>query len=131
MLAVEPLGLGRADEELRSVGPGTSVGHGQNSRSGVLLDEVLIGELGAVDRLASGAVSGGEVTSLAHEPWDHSVEGGALVVQGLAAAASALLSGAESPEVLGGAGGGVGEELHDDAAGRLASDRHVEEDLRV
>ena len=118
-------------EELRSISSGTGVGHGQDSGSGVLLVEVLVRELGAVDRLASGAVSGGEITSLAHETRDHAVEGGSLVVEGLAGAAGALLAGAESPEVLRGAGGGVGEELHHDSAGRLASDRHVKENLRV
>ncbi|KAB2629342.1 glutamate receptor 3.7-like [Pyrus ussuriensis x Pyrus communis] len=41
-LAIEPLGLGSTDEELRFVGSGTSVGHRQNSGSGVLLDEVLV-----------------------------------------------------------------------------------------
>lgn len=40
----------------------------------MLLDEVLVGELGAVDGLASGAVGGGEVTVLAHEVWDDAVE---------------------------------------------------------
>ena len=46
-------------------------------------------------------------------------------------AADALLIGAKSLEVLGGAGNHVGVELHDDTTGRLAVDGHVEEDLRV
>ena len=33
----------------------------------MLLDEVLISELGAVDRLTSRGVPGGEVSSLAHD----------------------------------------------------------------
>jgi len=131
VLSVEPLGLGGADEELRSIGSRSGIGHGEDSGAGVLLSEVLVGELGAVDRLASGAVSGGEVASLAHEPRDHAVERRSLVVERLAGAASALLAGAESPEVLGRAGNHIGVELHDDAAGRLAADGHVEEDLRV
>ena len=49
------------------------------------LDEVLIGELGAVDRFSTSAVTGGEVTSLEHEVWDHSVEYTALVVKWLLA----------------------------------------------
>ena len=47
-------------------------------------------------------VAAGEVTTLKHELGDDTVEAGALVVEGLAGAASALLAGAESAEVLGG-----------------------------
>uniref|UniRef100_A0A7N2KSZ9 Uncharacterized protein n=1 Tax=Quercus lobata TaxID=97700 RepID=A0A7N2KSZ9_QUELO len=74
VLSVDPLGLGGVDEELRYVGSETGIGHGEDSRAGVLLHEVLIDELGAIDRLASGAISGSEVASLAHEPRDHVVE---------------------------------------------------------
>jgi hypothetical protein len=87
----------------------------------VLELEVLVLELLAVDGLATGAldrvsavcfvsvdggkalgthVAGGEVTTLEHELGDDAVEGSALEVKGLAAAALALLSGAESAEVL-------------------------------
>merc|ERR1719309_741932 len=48
VLAVQPRGLGGAEEELASVGVGAGVGHGENSGSGVLLGEVFIGELVAV-----------------------------------------------------------------------------------
>jgi len=131
VLTVEPLGLGRANEELRSVGVRTGVGHGQDSRTGVLPHEVLIGEFSAVDRLATGAVSGGEVATLAHEAGDDSVEGRALVVEGLTGLSDPLLAGAECTEVLGGLRNDVGEELHHDPAGGLATDGHVEEHLRV
>ena len=47
-------------------------------------------------------VAAGEVTTLEHELGDDAVEAGALVVEGLAALASALLAGAESAEVLSG-----------------------------
>jgi len=97
----------------------------------VLLDEVFVRKLRAVNGLTSGAVSGGEVSALAHEVGDDAVERGSLVVEGLAAAAYSLLAGAEGAEVLGCAGSGVREELHDYAACGLASDGHVEEDLRV
>lgn len=131
VLAVEPLSLRGTDEELRSIGPWTSIGHGEDSRTGVLFDEVLVGELGSVDGFASGAVAGGEVTSLAHEPWDHTVEAGSLEVERLAGATDSLLAGAECTEVLGGAGSDVSEELHHDPAGGLAADRHVEENFGV
>ena len=93
VLSVEPGGLGGADEELGSVGVGTSVGHGQDSGGIVLELEVLILELVAVDGLASSSVVVGEVTALAHEVGDDPVEDTALV-------AESLLSSAESTEVL-------------------------------
>ena len=57
----------------------TSIGHGEEERHGVLVLEVLVGELCAVDALATGSVVVGEVASLQHEAWDHAVEAGALV----------------------------------------------------
>ena len=57
VLAVQPRGLGSAEEELASVGVGAGVGHGENARSGVLLDEVFVGKLVAVDGFATGAVA--------------------------------------------------------------------------
>jgi len=123
VLAIEPVGLDGAQEELGSVGARTSVGHGEDSRTSVLQLEVLVLELGAVDGLASGAVAGGEVTSLAHEVGDHTVEGGALE-------AEPLLAGAESTEVLGSLWDNIGPEGHLDATGWSAADGHVEEYFR-
>jgi len=80
----------------------------------VLEDEVLVGKLVAVDGLATGAVVVGEVTALAHEVGDDTVERAALV-------AKALLAGAEGTEVLGGLGDDVSTELHDDAASLSAA----------
>jgi len=74
VLAIQPRGLGGAKEELASVGVGSSVGHGKDTGAGVLLDEVFIGELVAVDRLAPGAVAPGEVAALAHESGNNTVE---------------------------------------------------------
>ena len=78
----------------------------------MLLLEVLVGELLAVDGLATGAVAAGEVTALEHELGDDAVESGALV-------AEALLAGAESSEVLGRLGDNVVVEKEVDAAGLL------------
>lgn len=79
---------------------GAGVGHGQQTRAGVLDLEVLIGELLAVDGLATSAVATGEVTTLEHELGDDTVEGRATV-------AEALGVGAELLEVLGGLGDDV------------------------
>lgn len=73
--------------------------------------EVLVGELLSVDGLATSSISLGEVTSLAHELGDDSVELAALEVEGLAGLAGSLLTSAESSEVLGGLGDYIGVEL--------------------
>ena len=85
----------------------------------MLQTEVLVLELVAVDGLAPGAVAGSEVSSLAHEVGDDAVEGGALV-------AEALLSGAESTEVLAGLGSHVRPELHDQPPQGLGVGGHLE-----
>lgn len=110
MVTVEPLGLhldvriqkhdNRGNEELRAVGVLSGVRHRQNTRSGVLQLEVLVGELLAVDGLAAGSVAVGEVSSLNHEVGNNAVEDGALVVEGLSRLADSLLSGAQRTEVL-------------------------------
>ncbi len=90
--------------------------------------EVLVLEFLAVDALATGAVAGGEITALDHELLDDAVEDAALVAQGLAGLAEALLAGAETAEVLGRLGHDVIVQLEGDAAGSLLADRDVEED---
>ena len=72
-----------AEEELRSVSVGTSVGHGEDTGTVVLVDEVLIGEFSSVDGLTTGTVSDGEVATLGHESGNDSVEGAVLEVEGL------------------------------------------------
>ena len=127
VLVVQPGGLDSADEELRSVGAGASVGHGQNTGAGVLLTEVLVLEFGAVDGLTASSVTAGEVTTLDHELGDDPVEGRALVVEGLAGATGTLLTSAQAPEVLGGLGDNVVVQLHDHTALGLATNGDVEE----
>jgi len=56
VLAVEPGRLGGADEELGSVGVGSTVGHRQNPGLGVLQAEVFVSEGLAVDGLAAAPV---------------------------------------------------------------------------
>jgi len=64
VLSVEMRCFNSRDEELRSVGVGTSIRHGQKIRSVVLEREVLVIKAGSVDRLAACAVAVCEVTSL-------------------------------------------------------------------
>lgn len=64
VLTVQPVGGSEGDEELRAVGVGTSVGHGEKVGLGVSADEGLILELGTVDGFATSTVSGSEVATL-------------------------------------------------------------------
>lgn len=57
VLAVKPRGDDGCDEELRSVGVGSGVGHGEEERPVVSELEVLVVEFVAVDRLAKCSVS--------------------------------------------------------------------------
>lgn len=93
VLAIEPGSLDGSDEELRAVSVGAGVGHGQETRTSVLVDKVLVGKLLAIDGFATSAIAAREVTSLKHKLRDYTVETGSLV-------AEALLAGAEGTEVL-------------------------------
>ena len=123
VLAIEPLGLGEAHEELRAVGVGASVGHREDTHAVVLLLEVFVCELGAVDGFSASAVASCEIAALAHEAGNDAVEAAAFETE-------ALFTSAESAEVLGGLGGLV-EEIHGDASCILAIDLDVEKDCSV
>ena len=129
VLAIEPWAWDGGDEELGAVGVWTSVGHGEHAWDLVLLLEAFVGELHAVDGLATSAVAPGEVTTLDHEVWDDTMELAALVVEWLAGLAHALLTSAEAAEVLSGLWDDVAEKLKDDPADLLASDTDIEENL--
>jgi hypothetical protein len=64
----------------------------------VLEGEVLVIELGAVDRLSACAIAGREVTTLNHELLDDTVEAWALVGEFMPRLAFALLTGTEGTE---------------------------------
>lgn len=85
MLTVQPGGDNGGDEELGTVGVGSSVGHGEEEGAIVLKLEVLVVELVSVDGDSSSSVVVGEVTSLEHKVRDDTVEDGSLVAQGLGA----------------------------------------------
>jgi len=109
VLAIEPACDFRGDEELRAVSVWSGIGHREKSYFGVLAGEVLIGKLLTVDRLATGAVTAGEITTLKHESWDYAVEGRSSVSE-------TLLASAESTEVLGSLGNDIIVEVEYDAA---------------
>lgn len=74
VLAVEPRGGDGGDKKLGPVGVASGVGHREKAWAGVFYLEVLIGECGAVDRLAACAVVVSEVAALQHEVRDDPVE---------------------------------------------------------
>ena len=124
MLSIEPWAWDGAQKELGTVGVGSGVGHGQDSGTGVSELEVLIGELVSIDGLSSGSVVVGEVTSLAHEIGDDTVEAGSLVSE-------SLLAGAQSTEVLGGLGNNIGSQLHGDSSSGLSANGDIKVNLRI
>ena len=70
----------------------------------MLQGEVLVLKFVSVDGFASGTVASSEVTTLAHEVGDDTMEGGSLVT-------ISLLSGAKSTEILGSLGSNVISQL--------------------
>jgi len=116
--AVQVGSLRGANEELRAVSVGASVGHGQDAGALVLEGEVLVGELGAVDGLAASTIAFGEVAALDHKVLDDAMELAALV-------AEAGGPFAKLPKVVGGLGHIVAVEANRDTAGRLATDLDV------
>lgn len=122
VLTIEPRSDNGGDEELGTVGVGTSVSHGEKTDLVVVLLEVLIGESSTVDRFATSTVVVGEVTTLEHELGDNTVERRTLVTK-------ALLASAESAEVLSSLGNNVVVELELNATKRLAVSSNVEKDL--
>ena len=73
-LLVAPVGLDRAEEELRAVGVGAGVGHREDAGALVLELEVLVLELVAVDGLPARSVLVRKIPSLAHEARNDSVK---------------------------------------------------------
>src|SRR5665213_2071130 len=116
VFAGEPAGVGDRDEELRTVGVGAGVGHGE--LAGFL--EVLGGGLGFVRELVAGAAHAGAfgVAALDHEVGDDAVEDGAVVeLVALLAAAGPFLCALGEGDEVGDRFRGFGvEELADDGA---------------
>ena len=70
----------------------------------MLQGKVLILELVSINRLSTGSIVVGEISTLAHEVGDDPVEGGSLV-------SKSLLSSAQSTEVLGSLRDNISTEL--------------------
>ncbi len=134
VLAVEPVSSGSADEELRSVSVGSCIRHRQRSRAEVhagTTAEALIGETVPVNGLTASAITTGEVTTLAHELRDHTVERRILEPERLARSADTLVANTQGTEVLRGLRNDIGEQLHGDSARGLTADGDVEVRLGI
>ncbi|EPQ10739.1 hypothetical protein D623_10022347 [Myotis brandtii] len=93
MPAPQPLSLDSADEKLGTVCVRSSICHGQDARTCMFQDEVLILKFLPVDGLAACAMMACEVTSLAHKSRNNSVKAGALITK-------SFLPSAQSTEVF-------------------------------
>lgn len=130
VLSIEMREGGEAEEELRSVGVRASVSHGEDSRSSVLVDEVLIVEFVSVDGLSTSSVSASEISTLSHESGDNSVVLASLEVEGFSLSSNTLFSSAESTEVLR-CDRGIVVEINSDSSSVLATNGDVEVYLSV
>ena len=129
VLGVEKVAFGAGDEELTAVGVLARVGHGQQAGPGVLQAEVLVGEVGSVDAHGARAVAIDEIPALDHEVFDDAMELGVFEAGGHAVPPE--FAGTQLPEVLGGSGHHVGEQLHFHATDFRVTDGDVEKHHRV
>jgi hypothetical protein len=91
----------KANEELASIGVGSSIGHRKNTRPGMFSSESLVVKPFSIDGFTTGAIVVGKVTTLSHEARNDSVELGVFVGEFTARLASdAFFSSAEGAEVL-------------------------------
>ena len=74
MFAIKPACFGTGDKELTTICIWTCICHGKNTRFSVFQCKVLIIKSCTIDGPSTSAIVVGEVTSLAHEVWNHSME---------------------------------------------------------
>ncbi|KAH3662033.1 hypothetical protein OGAPHI_006214 [Ogataea philodendri] len=81
VFSVKPWSFDGGDEELRSVGVSTGIGHRQVTWAFVFELEVLVLKLGTVNRFATSSISSCEISALDHEILNDSVEFGTFVAE--------------------------------------------------
>mmetsp|Transcript_38696 Transcript_38696/g.71933 ORF Transcript_38696/g.71933 Transcript_38696/m.71933 type:complete len:250 (-) Transcript_38696:329-1078(-) len=133
MLAIQVSTRCQRNEKLRAVGVLPCVGH--REKTGGLVRDVavrpLVLKLLPIDRLATCSIATGEISPLAHKARDDPVEGTAFEGQRLPRLAGALLSCAESAEVLRGLGVALGKQLNLYARWLRFANLDLQEDLGV
>lgn len=93
MFIIYLLTLGSADQNLGSISVWSCIFHGQDVRSCMFQDGVLIVIFLPVDGLATSAIMACDVTTLPHESWNNSAKGGTLI-------SKPFLSSAQSTKVF-------------------------------
>ena len=79
VFVIQPLGFHRANEKLRAVGVGAGVSHGENAGFRVFQLKVFIFEFVSENAFPTSAVAAREITALAHEFRDDTVEAGSFI----------------------------------------------------
>ena len=120
LLANQPLGLHDADKKLGTTCVGSGICHGQDARTCVLHDEILIIKFLPVDGLATCATVACDVTTLAHKSRNNSVKAGAFITK-------PFVPSAQSRKVFCCLQHFVCKQLERDMAQRLAISSDVEE----
>jgi len=128
VLAVQVGRINKGDEELGAVRVRSGVSHGKQTTFGVLDIEVLISELGTVDRFAPSAIASCEITTLSHEAWDDAMQAGSGESEGFPQLSHAFLARAECSEVVSRFWNDVIVEREDDTSNVGTTDRDVEVD---
>uniref|UniRef100_A0A4X1WCX8 Uncharacterized protein n=1 Tax=Sus scrofa TaxID=9823 RepID=A0A4X1WCX8_PIG len=90
MFAIQPLSLGSANEKLGTVCVGASICHGQDARTLMLQDKILIIKFLSIDGLATSAIMACEVTTLAHKSWNYSVKAGTFMTKSFLPSAQSM-----------------------------------------
>ena len=120
MLAIQPFSLGIADEKLGTICVGASVCHGQDVRTCMLQDGILIIRFLAIDGLATSVILVCEITTLAHKSWNYSVKAGNSITK-------YFLPSAQSRKIFCCLWNFVCKQLEGDEAQGLTIDSDVEE----
>jgi hypothetical protein len=97
MFPVKPRCGNGGEEELRSICVGSCVRHGQHSGTTMPPYEVFIWELNSIYRFSPCSIPLGEVSTLAHELWDDTVECGAFIVEISPTLANPFLTRTQAP----------------------------------
>nr|KAF6422864.1 hypothetical protein HJG63_008653 [Rousettus aegyptiacus] len=79
VLAIQPLSFGNANEKLGTFCVGSGTCHGQDTRTCMFQDEILIIKFLPVDGLAIHAIMMCEVTTLAHKSQNNSIKTGTFI----------------------------------------------------
>ena len=103
--SIQPISLTSSNKELTPIGILLSaISHAQPVGLVMLVGEVLVLEVVAVDAFSSCTVSLSNIPCLYHEPWDNPMKNIPLVVQILATQPFSLFASTKTPEVLCGLG---------------------------